>query len=62
MTVRRTKFIMTKGVELPLTGALAFEVPIMPYARHSSGLKDFKSADARVERRKLSKHFWSDLS
>ena len=62
MTTRRTKFILTKGVELPVAGALAFEVPIMPYARGSSGLKDFKSGDARKERRKLSQHFWSDLA
>jgi len=61
MTTRRTKFILTKGVELPLTGALAFEVPIMPYAKRSSGLKDFTSAQGRKDRRKLSQHFWSDL-
>jgi enoyl-CoA hydratase/carnithine racemase len=60
MTVRRTKFILNKGVNLPVEGALAFEVPIMPYARGSSGLKDFRDPDARKRRRALSKNFWSD--
>lgn len=60
MTVRRTKFALNKSADLPVQGALAFEVPIMPYARGSSGLKDFKSADSRKKRRELSKDFWSD--
>ena len=60
MTVRRTKFALNKSADLSVHGALAFEVPIMPYARGSSGLKDFKSADSRKKRRELSKDFWSD--
>ncbi|MBO0332499.1 enoyl-CoA hydratase/isomerase family protein [Sneathiella sp. CAU 1612] len=60
MTVRRTKFALNKSADLPVQGALAFEVPIMPYARGSSGLKDFKSAESRKKRRELSKDFWSD--
>ncbi|WP_339634347.1 enoyl-CoA hydratase/isomerase family protein [uncultured Sneathiella sp.] len=60
ITVRRTKFALNKSADLPVQGALAFEVPIMPYARGSSGLKDFKSADSRKKRRELSKDFWSD--
>ncbi|MAZ03272.1 MAG: hypothetical protein CMN56_09055 [Sneathiella sp.] len=60
MTVRRTKFALNKSADLPVQGALAFEVPIMPYARGSSGLKDFKDADSRKKRRELSKDFWSD--
>ncbi len=60
MTVRRTKFALNKSADLPVQGALAFEVPIMPYARGSSGLKDFKSADSRKKRRELSRDFWAD--
>ncbi|MCF8466092.1 MAG: enoyl-CoA hydratase/isomerase family protein [Sneathiella sp.] len=60
MTVRRTKFALNKSADLPVQGALAFEVPIMPYARGSSGLKDFKNGDSRKRRRELSKDFWSD--
>jgi enoyl-CoA hydratase/carnithine racemase len=60
MTVRRTKFALNKGVDLSVEGALAFEVPIMPYARRSSGLKDFTTAEGRKERRRMSKDFWSD--
>ncbi|CAN0462650.1 unnamed protein product, partial [Discosporangium mesarthrocarpum] len=60
ITVRRTKFALNKSADLPVQGALAFEVPIMPYARGSSGLKDFKSADSRKKRRELSKDFWAD--
>ncbi len=62
MTLRRTKFIMNKGADLHISGALAFEVPMMPYVRGAHGIKDFKDAEARTERRKLSQHFWSDLS
>ena len=57
-TLRRTKFIMDKGIDLHISGALAFEVPIMPYARGSKGIKDFTSSDARKSRRALSKDFW----
>jgi len=38
LTVRRTKFIMNKGADLHISGALAFEVPITPFSgtnRHS---------------------------
>lgn len=59
-TTRRTKFILDKGADLHISGALAFEVPIMPYARGSKGLKDFTSADGRTSRRELSKNFWQD--
>ena len=59
-TTRRTKFILDKGADLHISGALAFEIPIMPYARGSKGLKDFTSADGRSARRELSKNFWQD--
>ncbi|MCR9212321.1 MAG: enoyl-CoA hydratase/isomerase family protein [Proteobacteria bacterium] len=60
MTVRRTKFALNQSADLPVKGALAFEVPIMPYARGSSGLKDFTSKEGREKRREMSKNFWSD--
>ncbi len=60
LTTRRTKFILDKGADLHISGALAFEIPIMPYARGSKGLKDFTSAQGRANRRELSKNFWQD--
>jgi enoyl-CoA hydratase/carnithine racemase len=58
ITVRRTKFIMNKGVDLHVSGALAFEVP-MQFAG-AAGIADFTDRDAREHRRKLSKNFWQD--
>jgi enoyl-CoA hydratase/carnithine racemase len=55
-TVRRTKFIMDKGGDLHRSGALAFEVPIMPYvtgAQGDQGLHDRRrtlEAPSAVER------------
>ena len=59
LTLRRTKFIMNKGVDLPVSGALAFEVPITPFAG-AAGISDFTDRDARERRRRLSKNFWQD--
>jgi enoyl-CoA hydratase len=59
LTVRRTKFIMNKGVDLHVSGALAFEVPITPLAG-AEGIADFTDRDARERRRRLSKNFWQD--
>jgi enoyl-CoA hydratase/carnithine racemase len=59
LTVRRTKFIMNKGADLHISGALAFEVPIMPFPG-TSGIADFTDRDARARRRELSKNFWQD--
>jgi enoyl-CoA hydratase len=59
VTVRRTKFIMNKGADLPISGALAFEVPIMPFAG-PTGIAEFTDRDARARRRELSKDFWQD--
>jgi enoyl-CoA hydratase/carnithine racemase len=65
VTVRRTKFALNKGADLPLSGAMAFEIPIKPYASKpgrfaTAGMEDFASADTRAARRKLSKSFWQD--
>lgn len=57
--MRRIKFTMNKNADLPVSGTLAFEVPIAPFPR-TSGIADFTDRDAREERRKLSKDFWQD--
>jgi len=59
LTVRRTKFIMNKGADLHISGALAFEVPITPFAG-TTGIADFTDRDARARRRELSRDFWQD--
>ena len=59
-TTRRTKFILNKGADLPISGALAFEVPITPFPPKAQGIQDFTDRDARTARRKLSKDFWQD--
>ncbi len=63
ITVRRSKFVLNKGADLPLSGAMAFEIPIKPYASKPGrfatiGMEDFAKADTRAARRKLSKSFW----
>ena len=65
VTLRRTKFIMNKGADLHVSGALAFEVPIQPAdiggdAPLTQGIADFTSPEKREQRRALSKHFWQD--
>ncbi|MDT7693431.1 MAG: 3-hydroxypropionyl-coenzyme dehydratase, partial [Pseudonocardiales bacterium] len=32
ITLRRTKFALNKGADLPLSGAMAFEIPVQPFA------------------------------
>jgi enoyl-CoA hydratase len=59
LTVRRTKFIMNKGADLHISGALAFEVPITPFSG-TTGIADFTDRDARARRRELSRDFWQD--
>ena len=59
LTVRRTKFIMNKGADLHISGALAFEVPVTAVAG-TAGIADFTDHEARQQRRKLSQHFWQD--
>jgi enoyl-CoA hydratase/carnithine racemase len=59
-TTRRTKFILNEGADLHISGALAFEVPIMPFALEAHGIADFTNREARTARRKLAKDFWQD--
>src|SRR5258707_943377 len=59
LTVRRTKFILNKGADLHVSGALAFEVPITPVAG-ATGIAEFTDREARARRRELSKAFWQD--
>jgi enoyl-CoA hydratase len=59
LTVRRTKFIMNKGADLHVSGALAFEVPIQPIVG-TAGIADFVDPAAREKRRRLSRDFWQD--
>jgi enoyl-CoA hydratase/enoyl-CoA hydratase/3-hydroxyacyl-CoA dehydrogenase len=63
VTLRRSKFALNKGADLPLSGAMAFEVPIKPFASKNgrfatAGMEDFADREARAKRRKLSKSFW----
>jgi enoyl-CoA hydratase/carnithine racemase len=65
VTVRRSKFALNKGADLPLSGAMAFEIPIQPFASKpgrfaTEGMEDFSDPAARAERRKVSKTFWQD--
>jgi enoyl-CoA hydratase/carnithine racemase len=65
ITVRRSKFVLNKGADLPLSGAMAFEVPIMPFANKpgrfaTAGMEDFAKPGTRAARRKVSKSFWQD--
>lgn len=65
VSLRRTKFIMTKGPDLHISGALALEVPLQPFppgphGELSPGIVDFTDRQAREGRRHLSKHFWQD--
>ena len=65
ITVRRTKFVLNKGADLPLSGAMAFEVPIQPFASRigrlaTAGIEDFAKPETRAARRRLSKSFWQD--
>ena len=65
ITVRRSKFVLNKGADLPLSGAMAFEVPVQPFASKpgrfaTAGMEDFAKPDTRAARRKVSKTFWQD--
>jgi enoyl-CoA hydratase/carnithine racemase len=65
ITIRRSKFALNKGADLPLSGAMAFEVPIQPFANKpgrfaTAGMEDFAKPDTRAARRKVSKTFWQD--
>jgi enoyl-CoA hydratase/carnithine racemase len=63
ITLRRTKFALNKGADLPLSGAMAFEIPVQPFANKpgrfaTEGIQDFAQSDTRAHRRRLSKSFW----
>jgi len=66
LIVRRTKFIMNKGADLHISGTLAFEVPIEPFAHGQQerpdagtiGIRDFITKEGRERRRSLSRDFW----
>ena len=60
VTTRRTKFILNHGADIHISGALAFEVPIMPFPLEGQGIQDFTDKRAREDRRHLSKNFWQD--
>jgi enoyl-CoA hydratase/carnithine racemase len=65
VTVRRSKFVLNKGADLPLSGAMAFEVPIQPFANKpgrfaTAGMEDFAEKETREARRTVSKTFWQD--
>jgi enoyl-CoA hydratase/carnithine racemase len=65
VTVRRSKFVLNKGADLPLSGAMAFEVPIQPFANKpgrfaTAGMEDFAEKETREARRKISKSFWQN--
>jgi enoyl-CoA hydratase/carnithine racemase len=65
VTLRRSKFALNKGADLPLSGAMAFEVPIKPFASKNGrfateGMEDFSDREAREARRTLSRSFWQD--
>jgi len=52
VTVRRSKFVLNKGADLPLSGAMAFEVPIQPFANKpgrfaTAGMEDFAEKETR---------------
>jgi len=63
VTLRRSKFVLNKGADLPVPSAMAFEVPIQPFANKpgrfaTPGMEDFAKRDTRAARRKVSKTFW----
>jgi len=65
-TLRRTKFIMNKGVDQHISASLAMEVAILPYPVDVTGfagsdeasIRDFQTKEDREKRRAKSKHFW----
>lgn len=69
-TLRRTKFIMNKGVDQHISASLAMEVAIMPYPVEVTGLasddeasiSDFQTKQDRERRRAKSKHFWQEAA
>jgi enoyl-CoA hydratase/carnithine racemase len=65
ITLRRTKFVLNKGADLPLSGAMAFEIPVQPFASKpgrfaTDGMEAFAQPETRARRRVISKSFWQD--
>src|SRR5882724_6695183 len=65
LTIRRTKFALNKAADLPLSGAMAFEIPVRPFANKpgrfaTDGMEDFANPETRARRRRVSKSFWQD--
>jgi enoyl-CoA hydratase/carnithine racemase len=63
--LRRSKFVLNEGADLPLSGAMAFEIPIQPFANKpgrlaTDGMEDFADSDRRAARRWVSRDFWQD--
>jgi enoyl-CoA hydratase/carnithine racemase len=62
--VRRTKFIMNKGIDQHISASLAFEVPILPYplgdTTGAAHVRHFQTRGGREQRRRLSRDFWQD--
>jgi enoyl-CoA hydratase/carnithine racemase len=63
LTLRRTKFVLNKGADLPLSGAMAFEIPVQPFANKpgrfaTAGMEDFAQPESRARRRQVSASFW----
>ncbi len=61
IALRRTKFALNKSADMTAHQALALERPIMPFPLEAKGIRDFQTREGREKRRRLSKHFWSDL-
>jgi enoyl-CoA hydratase/carnithine racemase len=60
LTVRRTKFALNKSFDMSVESALALEVPLEPTPPERQGIKDFTSKIEREQRRKRSRHFWTE--
>lgn len=60
LTMRRTKFTLTKAFEMATQSALSLEVGMIPTDPKREGMAIFKTAEGRKKRRALAKNFWQD--
>ena len=66
--LRRTKFIMNKGIDQHISASMAMEVAIMPYPAeiaaqqdsNEASIRDFQTREDREKRRATSKYFWQE--
>lgn len=66
--LRRTKFIMNKGIDQHISASMAMEVAIMPYPAeiaaqqdsNEASIRDFQTREDREKRRVTSKYFWQE--